>query len=202
MTVEDVSEPVRRRLVRPEEPEVLRVPRDHVSEEAAEDARRLAGVVAGLGHLDGVVAEVRQDEVAQQRTAVRMRVGAHPALAFWGERGELGYQRAALVEELLGPVAPQPVLEQRECARGSRGLGHGHLVRAPGALDRHPVDLLRARSSPSGCAGSIIGHGRARPLAAVTRRGLDPRDLVERLVERGREAARARAPGPRRRSRP
>ena len=40
--LEDVVEPVRRRLVRAEEAEVLAVPRDHVAQEAAEHARRLA----------------------------------------------------------------------------------------------------------------------------------------------------------------
>jgi hypothetical protein len=71
------------------------VARDHVAQERAEHARRLADdVAAGLGDVDGVVAEVGQPQVAQQQAAVGVRVGAHPPLALGRERGELGAQRA------------------------------------------------------------------------------------------------------------
>ena len=108
---EDVAEPVRRRLVRAEEAEVVAVAGDDVAEEPAEHARRLAERRRRLLHLDRVVAEVGQDEVAQQQAAVRVRVGAHPAIAGRGLRGQLRQQPAFVVEELLGPVAAQPVLE-------------------------------------------------------------------------------------------
>ena len=108
---EHVSEAVGRRLVGAEEPEVVAVAGDDVAEEAAEHARRLAERRRGLLHLDRVVAEVGQDEVVQQQAPVRVRVGAHPAIAGRSLRGQLGQQPAVLVEELLGPVASHPLLE-------------------------------------------------------------------------------------------
>ena len=41
------------------------------------------------GHLDGVLAEVRQLELAQQQAAVGVRVRAHPPLARRRECGQL-----------------------------------------------------------------------------------------------------------------
>ena len=58
-----------------------RVARDHVAQEAAEHARRLAEGRRRARHLDRVVAEVGQDEVAEQHAAVRVRVRAHAAVA-------------------------------------------------------------------------------------------------------------------------
>ena len=67
-------------------------------------------------------------------------------------------------------------------------LAHRHLVRAPGALDRLAVDLLRA--------GPALGrpqhdHRPARPLgrAALARRPLDRGDLLDDGVHDGRPSA-------------
>ena len=53
---------------------------------------RVASAVDGAGgrHLDGVVAEVGQPQVAEQQAAVGVRVGAHAAVALRGELGQLG----------------------------------------------------------------------------------------------------------------
>ena len=170
--LEDGAEPVRRGLVRPEDPERLHVPGDHVAEEGAQDPGRLARRRAGGGHVDRVVAEVGQVEVAQEQPAVGVRVGAHPAIAPRRQLGELRDERAVLVEQLLGPVAAQPGLEQGQVGRVRPDLGERHLVRSPGPLDREPVDLLRA--------GPALGrpeddHRPGRPVGdpAGPGRGLD-----------------------------
>jgi len=57
---EDLSEPVRRRLVRAEEAERRGVHGDHVTKEAAEHTRRFARSCAWLLDVDRVVAVVRE----------------------------------------------------------------------------------------------------------------------------------------------
>ena len=115
-----------------------------VSQERAEDLRRLTRRRGRLWDVDRVVAEVREDEVAQQLAAVRVRVRAHPALALRRERGKLGDERPALVEELLGPVAREPFLEEAQVVRVAADLCDRNLMRAPRPLDRQPVDLFGA----------------------------------------------------------
>jgi hypothetical protein len=74
-----------------------------------------------------------------------VRVRAHPPLALRRERCEFGHQAAFVVEELLGPVAQEPLLELAQVGGGVPHGGHRHLVRAPAVLGLLPVDLLRAR---------------------------------------------------------
>jgi hypothetical protein len=57
--VEDVSEAVRRRLVRPEEAEVVTVPREHVLQKGAEHPRGLAARRSWARDVDGIGTEVR-----------------------------------------------------------------------------------------------------------------------------------------------
>ena len=141
--LEDGGEPVRGGLVGAEEAEGLGVARDHVAEKTAENAGRLARGACGLLDLDGVVAEVGQDEVAPE-LAGRVRARAHPLVALRRQRGQLGHEPALVVEQLLRPVAPHPLLEQPQVLRVLADIGDRHLVRAPGALDRQPVDHLGA----------------------------------------------------------
>ena len=82
---EHVAEAVRRGLVGPEQAEARAVARDHVPQEAAEHAGRLARRDAGPLDPHGVVAEVGEREILQQHTAVRMRARTHPVLAHGGE---------------------------------------------------------------------------------------------------------------------
>ena len=118
-----------------------------------------SNVVRRLRHLDRVVAEVGQDEVAQQRAAVRVRVRAHPPLAR-AARAPRARARArpSLVEELLGPVAPQPVLELAQV------LGVVARRRASGTwCERHVPSTGRPSTSfgpvqPFGVRRTIIGQ--------------------------------------------
>ena len=148
---------------------------------------RVASWVAAAGsrHRHRVVAEVRQVQVAQQQPAVGVRVGAHPPITAGRERLQLGTQRAVLVEQLLGPVAAQPLFQLRAVL--------GILVRlrpaAPGGSARCPQPACRpppsARSSPWACAARSSATPAARPVLAVAGRALNGRDVVERVVEGG-----------------
>jgi hypothetical protein len=115
-------------LVRPEEPEVVRVRRDHVTKKTPEHPGRLAEGRAGLLHLDPVIPEAGQTKIAKEEAAVRVRVRSHAQLAFGRERTELSPQSAVLVEELLGPVALHPLFEQAKVIRVLARLGQRHLV--------------------------------------------------------------------------
>ena len=120
--------------------------------------------------------------------AVRVRARAHAQLARRRQRGQLRDEHAALVEELLRPVAAHPLLEQLDVSLVAADIRHRHLVRAPRALDRLAVDLLRARPA---LRRAQDDHRPARPFGrlARARRLLDPGDVVERVVERGGELA-------------
>ena len=170
--LENVAEPVRRRLVGAEEAEGLRVPLDDVAEERPEHARRLARASSpGFGHVDGVVAEVGQHEVAQEHAAVRVRVRAHAAVALGRQRGELGHgaARRRRTAPPAGSCAATP--------RAGRGARRSRAPRraAPGASARCPRRACRrppsARSSPwaSGGRSSATACARRRRSSRAAR---------------------------------
>ena len=140
---------------------------------------------AGRRHLDRVVAEVRQSQIAQQQAAIGVRVGAHAPLAAGRQLGQLGTQPAVVVEQLFRPVALHPVFEDAHVLGLVVHLAHRHLMRAPVILGLLAVDFLRA--------GPALGraqhdHRPARALAGAVpaRVGLDALDLVDDGVKRGR----------------
>jgi len=184
--LEDRAQPVRLRLVRPEQPEVLGIRGDHVAQEAAEDARRLRELGSGRLHLDCVVPEVRERQIPQQLAAVRVRVRAHPTLAARRQLRQVWHEAALTVEELVGPVAAHPVFEHAHVLAVRPHVGHRHLVGAPCALDRKAVDLARPRP-----ALRTPEHDHRPPwpdrLTFLARASLDLGDLVERLVQHGCE---------------
>jgi hypothetical protein len=75
--------------------------------------------------------EVGKVEVFSQQAAVGVRVGAHAPVAFGGQCPQLGDQPAAWIEQLLGTIAAQPVLEERKVVRILAHVGERHLVRSP-----------------------------------------------------------------------
>ena len=163
-----------------------RLSRDHVAQEGAEHARRFAGRRARLLHVHGVIAEVGQRKLAKKQAAVRVRVGAHAAVAAWRQVDELGDEGAVLVEELFRAVASQPFLELADSLRVLADVRERNLMRAPRVLHGQAVDLLR--SSPA-LRRAQDQHRPSRParLAVLARGALDARDVVERVVERRRE---------------
>ncbi len=182
--IEERREPIRRRLVRPHHAEVSRlgVEAHDVAQELARETRRLGAHRAGLGHGHRIVAEVGHRQVAQEQAAIGAGVGAHAAVAFGRERRELGRQPAALVEQLLGPVAAHPLLEHPEMLGIAPDLRDRHLMRPERALDLAAVDHFRA--------GPAFGrlqddHRPARPAAEAlgARLRLDGPDLVQDLLQ-------------------
>ena len=104
------------RLVGAEDPEIalLAVQLRDVAQEAPEHVRVADAAHSRRGHVDRVVAEIRHPQVAQQQAAVGVRIRAHAAFAFGRQLGQFRLQAALLIEELLGPIASQPVFEQLE----------------------------------------------------------------------------------------
>ena len=157
-----------------------------VAQVGAEHPHRLARALRRRGHLDRVVAEVGEPEVAQQHAAVGVRVRAHAALA-GGRRGEVLVARPALlVEQLLGAVGAHPRLELAQVLGVVGQAGERNLVRAPRPLRRLAVDLLRPGPALRR-AQDDHRPARALEIAVVARAALDLGDLVERAVERGGE---------------
>ena len=137
---------------------------------------------AGGRYVERIVAEVRQAQVAQQQTAVGVRVGADAVVALGREFAQLGNQAAVLVEQLFRVVAAQPVVQNLQVL----GLIHHdrHLMRAEAALDLLAVHHLGAGPALGGAqhdhrpdrTGGVAG------LACVLLNGEDfLDDLVERL---------------------
>ena len=72
-----------------------------------------------------------------------MRRRTHPQVTLRvGAAHQLG-GRPVGVEELLGPVGAQPVLEDRQVVGVALHVGQRHLVRAPGPAHLHPVHDVR-----------------------------------------------------------
>ena len=182
--VEHRVKPVRGRLVRSPQPEGPGVPRDDVPQEGAEHAGVLRLRAAGRRDRDRVVPEVGHVQVVQQQTAVGVRVGAHPPVVRRRQPGDLGYQRAAGVEQLGRAVGAHPLLELPQVLRVGPRRGDRHLVRPPGSFHRQPVDELRP--------GPALGraqheHRPARPpgFTAFAGSPLDVVDLGHDRVEGG-----------------
>ena len=109
--LEHVLQPVGGGLVRPHDPEGVRVGADDVAQERAEYPGGLAGQRGGVLDLHGVVAEVGQRQRAEQFAAVGVRVGAHPARPFGHGLGDQGDRPPFGVEEFLGAVGAHPFFE-------------------------------------------------------------------------------------------
>ena len=154
----------------------------------AQHAGGLAAAAPGAGHVDGVVAEVGQAQVAQQQAAVGVRVGAHAAGALRAPARRVPATSApVVVEQLLGPVAAQPLLEQAQVLRvvaRSRRAAPGGSARCPRP---DPVDLVGP--------GPALGRAQHdhRPARALARHRPSRARLLDRgdLVERPRPAAAA-----------
>ena len=108
-----------------------------------------------------------------------MRVGAHAALALGRKREDVRHRVALLVEELLGLVAAQPVLDLTDVLRRV-GLD-GHLVSAPVVLDLGAVDVVRAGPALRRTQYDH-GPGRAAEVAGLAGVGLEGEDLLDALV--------------------
>ena len=74
-----------------------------------------------------------------------MRVRAHPRVALRRESRDLRDESPILVEQLVGPVAPHPLLELPEALGAVANTGERDLVRAPRPFDGLSVDLARPR---------------------------------------------------------
>ena len=173
------------RLVGTEKSEIARllVQLDHVAQERAQHVHIAGNGGGGRGDVDGIVAEVRHVEFAQQFPAVGVRIGTHPAVALGRQLGQFGHEPAVLVEEFLRLVASQPALELLEMlGRRRRRHGERHLMRPERALDRQTIDEFR--SGPA-FERSENDHRPARACGVALDAGivLDLLDLLHHLVE-------------------
>ena len=184
--LEDIAQPVGGGLVRTEQPEVRRVVLDHVAQPVAEHPSRFRHARAGVFHRHGVVGEFGQPQVPQQQAAVGVRVGAHPPLTARGQRGEVRHQGPGGVEELLGPVRAQPLLQLRQVLGVAAHLGDRDLMRPPGPLHRQPVHHL-GPGPPLGGAQDDGWPGGAGQVRVLPGPALDGADLGDGRVHGGRE---------------
>jgi hypothetical protein len=182
-----VVELVRCGFIGAEDAEGGRVPPHDVAQEAAERARVLGGGLPGVIDCDAVISKVRDAEGLSEQAAVGMGVGAHPPGAQGRQRLEFRHEAAGLVEQVLGLIAAQPVLELPQVRRVLVDAGQRHLVGAPRALDRMAVDRLRP--------GPTLGRAQHDHRPAGARRGdaaaaprllLDAPDFPDALLQRRR----------------
>jgi len=182
----DRVQPVGRGLVGPEDAEVVGVVAHHVDEVVPQHPRGLVDRAARRRYVDRVVPEVAEHERPAQQSAVGVRVRAHPPMTRRRQRAQPLDQPPLLVEELLGPVGPHPRLELPAMPVVVPGGGQRDLMGAPGALDLHPVDAVRA-------GPPLRRHQqdhRPRPpleVAVLAGRALDLQDQVVGPVERRRQ---------------
>ncbi len=166
-------------------PEIAWLPVEpgHVAQEHAE--------LVGVGRVNANPATARPPRRLRKSGMTRSR-SRMPPLA-WGfapmrrspfgaSSASPGLRRPRLVEQLLGPVAPEPVFQQLEVF-GMRGIhGQRHLVRAKRALDLHAIHPLRPRPSLRRLEDDhrpTRAHGIAEDAGFV----LDPLDLLHRPIQ-------------------
>ena len=118
-----------------------------------------------------------------------------------GERGELGDEPAVAVEEFLGPVGAQPLLQ---LGAGARGVVAGS-DSGTWCARQVPSTCLPSTScgpvQPFGVRSTIIGQRAGRPSLGALPRGVRPGSGRSRSRTRraSRRSARGRPSGPRRR---
>ena len=139
-----------------------------------------ASTCAGRGHRDRVLAEVRQAQVAQQQSAVGVRIRAHAPRARRRERRQL--RRQARRSRRTAPPADSSCshcFEQREVLRVAARIGQRHLVRAERPFD--PLAVDDARAGPALRRGEH-DHRPARPRRdrPLARAVLDVADILRR----------------------
>ena len=69
-----------------------------------------------------------------------MRIRPHAPISFRCQFGQFRFQATLFVEELIGSIAIQPILDQRKMPGMSTRVGDGHLMRAESALNLLAID--------------------------------------------------------------
>ena len=94
--LEEGLQAVGKRLVRAEDAEIpLRaVELRHVAQERPQHVRIADAAAPRRGHVDGVVAEIRHPQVAEQHAAVGVGICAHPPVARGRQFGQFRFQAA------------------------------------------------------------------------------------------------------------
>src|SRR5262245_35295414 len=172
-------------LIGTEEPEIscLHIRFQYIPQETAHHPSGLGRNSAGTWHLDGVFPKIREPQIAQEQTAIGMRVGAHAAAATRSKLGQLGTYLTVGVKQFRRPVALHPVFEDGDVSGVLVHLAHRHLMRAPVVLDTLAIDFFGARPT---LWRAKDNHRPARSLAGTIVAGLSldvlhfGKDLVER----------------------
>src|SRR5271169_1666369 len=149
----------------------------------SEHARRFRIFCSGFAHIDGIIAEIRHREIAQQKTAIRMRIGSHTPVARWRKFGEFRHKFATLIEELFRLVTFHPLLELGQVLWMLCKIRDRNLMCSPGIFDWLAIDDLW----PGPAFGSAQNNhrpSRKRRAASAASRLLDGMNLVEDGVQR------------------
>jgi hypothetical protein len=118
----------------------------HIAQETPEHMRVADAAHPWRGHIDSVLAEIRQPQIAEHNAAVGVGIRAHAPFTPGGKFGQFRFQASALIEEFLRPVAHQPVFQQLEVfLRRWRRYSDWNLMRPERALDLQAIDDLRPR---------------------------------------------------------
>lgn len=68
----------------------------------------------------------------QQQAAIGVRIRAHAPFTVRRKFGQFRPELPLVIEELVRPVAPQPIFQQLEMTGVGGGIGERHLVRTEG----------------------------------------------------------------------
>ena len=188
LSLEDISQTVRVRLIGAKEPEVsgLRAPREQVAHQLAELAGRFAPLGRGVRDSDRVATDIGQIEIQDFFTAVGVGIRPHPPIAFGRECGQVRKKPALVVKEFFRPIAAQPLFQHLEMHRIGSHMGQRHLMSAKRSFYRQAIDDLRPR--PPFQTAEHDGRP-SRPLrkSRCTCAGLDGTDFCIAGVDRRRE---------------
>ena len=180
----DRAQEIRERLIGTEDAEItlILIQRGHVAEEVTQHEGILSFHGAGRRHTHRMGVEIRHAQVAEENSAVGVRISAHPPVALGRQFGQFRQEPAVVIEQLFRLVAFHPAFQQLDMI-GMLGIDQErHLVRTEGALDLQAVDDFRSRPA---LGRPEDDHGPARPSEVVLapRIALNLPDVLDGLIQ-------------------
>ena len=129
-------------LIRADHTEIfrIRVQTHHFAKQLSQGASGFKRLGSRLVDLESKIAKIRHGQIAQQQTAIGMKIRTHATVAGGSQFRKLGPKFAIFIEKLLRFVTFHPVFQHFYVGGKFFEVGERHLMGSPGIFDRFSFD--------------------------------------------------------------